>query len=591
MLVAVLAGSHGGTWAAAPKRVCTKSCSKALRECVSGAKQERATLRGACTDGAGGRACRQRASVTARAVAGACRALHQQCRSCCQAGATSCDQPQVARDQSRATSALVTTAGGSVTATGADGTTYTLDVPAGALPDDETIALEPITKIGGFPLGAGILAGVHAEPSGLQLVKPATLTITMRQAPAGRVIGFLYDGEGADFGTTLAFMDGPAIRLRVTHFSGFGAGAENSPELAAIQSRSVNVAAEQFVGEIFALAGQSVGDRNRYLDVFRRWYRQIVRPELGGAVGSDPRLRQALRDYDHWLYVLQQAPGAFGLPLDFDTPMKPEQGEALGLIATALRDAIARADARCLAQHSLAEAETALEWQVIADAADVDTLANALDLDTVLEGLCVEAHYDDVTFPSPPPLDIPSVLRARVGLAFIDGVAATGDTMEVQVTPHGVQEGPPIGDTDAAGIIEFSFTPLGDRELRLDVHACGHVPGRRRLKRVCQDAFVIRGLAVEPAQATLPPAPSSSSPRSSSASRHRTSPGRPRAARSTRPAASRRARLAGRSRCARRTRSTTAPRPRRSWSAALRRPPSRGTCSGSGSGASGRRPR
>ena len=410
------------------------------------------------------------------------------------------------RDAPRAASQLITASGGTVTASGADGTTYALDVPAGALSDDETITLTPITKVGGFAVGKGIVAGVHAEPSGLHLLNPATLTITLPQAPAERLIGFQYEGDGTEFGGALVVGTGATARLRVTEFSGFGAGTESSPELRAILARPSAAASQRFADEFLALSAQGVRDQAAYLDVLRRWYRQVVRPGLTGAVGSDPRLRQALRDYNQWLIAVQQGSLVLGLAADLDTPMRPEQAEALGLVATALRDAVARADARCLAQHSLAEAETALEWQVIADAADVDTPANALDLDTVLDGLCVEAHYDDVTFPAPPPPGIQSVLRVRVGLAFIDGVPATGDTMDVEVDPHGTVELITIGgDTDANGVAEFDYTPLGDRELRLDIHSCGHVPGRRRLKRVCQDAFVVRGLDVTPPSVTLAP--------------------------------------------------------------------------------------
>src|SRR5262249_12028655 len=143
---------------------------------------------------------------------------------------------------------------------------------------------------------------------------------------------------------------------------------------------------------------------------------------------------------DQWLLFVKQGSFLEGLGLDLDTPLRPEQAEALTLIAAALRDAVARADARCLAQHSLAEAETALEWQAIAARADVATPTNALDLDTVLDGLCVEAHYDDVSYPSNPPLGVRSELRLHVGLDFIDGMRASGDRMLVDITPHGTVE-------------------------------------------------------------------------------------------------------------------------------------------------------
>src|SRR5262249_22864876 len=231
------------------------------------------------------------------------------------------------------------------------------------------------------------------------------------------------------------------------------------------------------------LASQGVTDLQTYLDLLRRWYQQVIRPELQGAVGSDPQLRQALRDYDQWLLFVEQGSFLEGLGLDLDTPLRPEQAEAKTLIAAALRDAVARADARCLAQHSLAEAETALEWQGIAARADVAT--TALDLEPVLDGLCVEAHYDDVPYPSNPPLGVRSELRLHVGLDFIDGMRATGDRMLVDITPNGTVELTVPADTNPDRSFAIDFTPQGDRELRLDIHSCGHVPGKRRLKSVC----------------------------------------------------------------------------------------------------------
>src|SRR5262249_58476059 len=78
-------------------------------------------------------------------------------------------------------------AGAPLTAIAADGTTSALDVPGGPLPDDETITLTPLTAVGGAPVGKRIVAGVHAEPRGLQFVKPAALRITLPRAPADRL--------------------------------------------------------------------------------------------------------------------------------------------------------------------------------------------------------------------------------------------------------------------------------------------------------------------------------------------------------------------------------------------------------------------
>jgi hypothetical protein len=417
----------------------------------------------------------------------------------------SCEQTGVTLDAARAASATLTAEeGGRVVATAANGVSYTLEVPPGALLRDETITLTPVTTLGGFGVGGGIVAAVHAEPSGLDFLKPATLTIGLATAPGGPLAGIAYEGPGAEFHRDVLTVTGTTARIPVLHFSGFAAGSLSSPEVRAILARPLTGASQQFADDFLALANQGVQDRQPYLNLVRRWYTTVIRPALQGGVGSDPRLRQALRDWNQWLLTVEIVPPLFGLP--FSLPPPAENAEALDLIAAAIRDAIARANARCLAQHSLAEAETALEWQVIAGEAGVGTPGRSLDLDKVLDGLCVEAHYDDVSYPNDPPLGVASELLLHVGLNFIDGTPASGDRMSVDITPNGTVElfaGP--FDTNPDRSFAIDFTPQGNRELRIDVHSCGHVPGRRRLARVCQDAFIIRGLSVEPQQAALSP--------------------------------------------------------------------------------------
>src|SRR5690348_8653382 len=51
----------------------------------------------------------------------------------------------VTTDTTHAATAIVDWEGGTVTATGADGTTYTLEIPPGALDDSATITLTPIS--------------------------------------------------------------------------------------------------------------------------------------------------------------------------------------------------------------------------------------------------------------------------------------------------------------------------------------------------------------------------------------------------------------------------------------------------------------
>src|SRR5438270_782171 len=73
--------------------------------------------------------------------------------------------------------------------TGADGTRYTLTIPAGALASPETVRVAPLLAVAGL----GGVAGVSLLPAGLRLLAPATLVV----APARAVSGFAFRGGGA----------------------------------------------------------------------------------------------------------------------------------------------------------------------------------------------------------------------------------------------------------------------------------------------------------------------------------------------------------------------------------------------------------
>lgn len=104
-------------------------------------------------------------------------------------------------DAGRAATASIGAAGGTVTATGADGTRYTLTVPPDALVHTEAITLTPAADIDGMPFAATGVRAVSIGPEGLQFIEPATLTITPLTAPpeGSRQVGLAYEGAGAEF--------------------------------------------------------------------------------------------------------------------------------------------------------------------------------------------------------------------------------------------------------------------------------------------------------------------------------------------------------------------------------------------------------
>ncbi len=80
-----------------------------------------------------------------------------------------------------------------------------LTTPNSALINDQEVTMVPITQIEGVRLLGGLIGGVQLEPEGLELLTPATLTITV---PKGhdpkQMVGFGYPGDGDGFYLNLA---------------------------------------------------------------------------------------------------------------------------------------------------------------------------------------------------------------------------------------------------------------------------------------------------------------------------------------------------------------------------------------------------
>lgn len=124
-------------------------------------------------------------------------------------------------DAGRAASADVGPAGGSLTATAADGTQLTLDVPAGALDAPVAIRMIPLAGVAGLPGGATLVAGARLEPGGLQFLRPATLTVAPASAvPVGAQRPFATE-NGKDL-RAYPVLGRRAIALPILHFSTYG---------------------------------------------------------------------------------------------------------------------------------------------------------------------------------------------------------------------------------------------------------------------------------------------------------------------------------------------------------------------------------
>jgi hypothetical protein len=419
-------------------------------------------------------------------------------------------------DAERRAATTLGPAGGSVETTGADGTVYTLTLPEGALAFDVEIAITPVAAIADLPFGT--LAGAaQFEPEGLDLFGIATLTI---EPPGGVLVpegqgvaGFDYTRTGDDFALGLVSEDGSSISIPVIHFSGAGSFFVDPNDFDL--SEQGTPGGDPFIAEIFDAIDEPDQETRLALvaDSFANWYAGVVRPRLQAAVVTDPALVRGAAEFAKWRVGLVSGSAAAFLGLDAASLLAEfdaEFAEADGLLAAALRDGIARANTRCLAEGTLVGAEDALRWMHVARAllAEEVVISSLLDRDSVLAELCVQVLFDEISFPEAPIAGEAETMRVVVGYAFGDGAPRFDVPIDVTaVGQQGVQEDFQSGQPGPGGVFETSFTPLGSENVRIDVGACLS-PDDEELNLVagiCQTAFIVRGLIVSPIRATLEP--------------------------------------------------------------------------------------
>jgi hypothetical protein len=165
-----------------------------------------------------------------------------------------------APDTARAVTAIVTSDGGALTATAANGAIFTLTIPAGAIPDEETITMTPIASIPDLPFSGGLAGAgaVELEPEGLLLLKAATLLIQPSLPLAlDQQCPFSWHQAGDDFHLFPLTLDPTTITMQLTHFSGYGTGSGSSGDRSAAASHSPARSTSQLEQRVQQLAEQA----------------------------------------------------------------------------------------------------------------------------------------------------------------------------------------------------------------------------------------------------------------------------------------------------------------------------------------------
>lgn len=160
-----------------------------------------------------------------------------------------------------ATGSVTLEAGGTISATAADGTTFELLVPAEAVAEDTEITMTPLSDVGG--LEASAVHAVQLEPEGLEFYELVRLTITpASEIPVADQMLFEAAGDGSDAGLAMLDPTSADIVLLLEHFSAGGVASVTPQQLATFTEKSADNAERRITNEVRRLQGQ---DRERQL--------------------------------------------------------------------------------------------------------------------------------------------------------------------------------------------------------------------------------------------------------------------------------------------------------------------------------------
>ena len=181
-------------------------------------------------------------------------------------------------DTASAVEHLIGPDGGTIEAKAADGTTFTLTVPLGALPSETTITATP-AALGGldFPTYT-----VLFEPTGTEFTDWATLAIVPpAEVPVENQFLYQLNDEATQFGAAWVDPKATSPTILLDHFSGYGLANATDPQVAAVLTKGADAAQARIQSELARAfgterQGQLLGDENAAgaLEAFDKYSKQ-----------------------------------------------------------------------------------------------------------------------------------------------------------------------------------------------------------------------------------------------------------------------------------------------------------------------------
>jgi len=366
--------------------------------------------------------------------------------------------PRPVLETASATTADIGPAGGVLEATAADGISYRLEVPAGALPSTVRITMTPVTRIDDLPLSGGMVGAVNLRPAGLQLARSATLKIGTAAPPRA---GFTFSGfsvEEAGVKTTreLAATSGADVWVVVNHFSTPGAGFGTRQDL---QSLSLPVNRVETVPDAFADAIQYIyaplgSPPAEFRAAYLRWFDAVVLPTLQAA-NSDAELLSATLEFENWNINVRLFPwfddaeiaairSALS-PIE-NTEIRARQDTWFGLAVPKFKQAMQANNQLCTQEKSLAALRNVLFLQERIDFQfstffdrGAELAALGIDRTSVLRDLCAQLLVTARSLVQPLQIDQPHDLDVTFGLKFGSDPAVQAVPVQVAFSGVGVQ--------------------------------------------------------------------------------------------------------------------------------------------------------
>ncbi len=253
-------------------------------------------------------------------------------------------------DNARKTTGEVTPGGGTLSATAADGTTFTLIFPKNAVLSNLQISMTPISKIKDLPLTGGYVGAVHLEPEGMEFLEPVTLTIqATKPFDASKLKGFNSHEMGKEFYLQPMSVSGQTITLQLMHFSNPGAAVatENDDDLLVpIVPTDPRDRLEHDLADDEIVPLPNV----KALEV----YYQRVKRKLEAARTETSTLKSAIREFLTWRKSISQE--------NVEDKFKAEIFQGWTLVAQGIENAVDKAYTACAVNDNFRFVVDILGW-------------------------------------------------------------------------------------------------------------------------------------------------------------------------------------------------------------------------------------